>query len=41
MNSTGIDNCGLLFLKNFAEEAFAKKEINRETAKVFSFKVSF
>ena len=41
MNSAGINYCGLLFLKNFAEETFAKKLKNRETAKVSSFKYLF
>ena len=28
MNSAGINYCGLLFLKDFAEETFAKKAKN-------------
>ena len=34
MNFAGINFCGLLFLKNYAEETFAKSAKNRETAKV-------
>ena len=40
MNFAGINFCGLLFLKNYAEETFAKSAKNRETAKVSFFKVS-
>ena len=37
MNSAGINYCDLLFLKNFAEETFAKKSKNREIAKLQRF----